>query len=267
MKARRGFTIVEVMVASLLALMVIGLALGMLKMAGTVFHRVSGHEDGALQIKRAARNMDRDFHSTFMGNVRVEPVPGPAGFFGDGIAALSAEEQGRGPMALEVSGSPYWQRNIIYYLAVPIGDPCTLGANADGYEDQCPHKVLIRKVLDTGPTTLSHRENAAADPPNDEEELVPALLPYLTRPTGFTVSGMYAETPGVVQNVDIVATNLLTMRVRLNPAANSPGEIEITLQAHSEEAARETKRAGPQPLSDHKNTMTHILSIFPKNIQ
>ncbi len=260
-----GFTIAEVLIATVVASLLLTFGYALLHMSGTVYKQVSGHDDGALQMKKASRHLHRDLVSSHAGSVRVTPVAGPGGLAGDAVSALTAHEgdDGRGTVCTTTGGNPYWQRNVLYYLTRPQGDPCSGVQDADGYEDACPHKVLVRKVIDLAPATFPL---PTGDPANDMEEPLESAAPYLTRPTqNLSVSSMLSE-PGVT-DVEVVAINLLTMRVRQNPDPNINGEVQIELRAFNEEASRRTVQIGATTLSDKDRMLTHIFSCFPRNSQ
>ena len=72
--------------------------------------------------------------------------------------------------------------------------------------------------------------------------------------------------PGMT-DVEVIATNLLTMRVQKNPDPLYPNEILVTLRAFNEPASGKTTNIGSVPLSNHANTLTHVISVFPRNNQ
>ena len=264
----RAFTIAETLIAATVGLALLLAGYAMLEMASGVYHKVSGHQDAALQLKRASQEIQGEIVASIFRDptptvqILREQAAGPVGFSSDAICFLSAGTgaDARGEVVNTESGPSYWQRNIIYYLAQPLGDPCPGLVDADGYEDACPDKVLIRKVVDSGPPTTDTL------PVADKEEVLATMAPYITRPAAdLDVSGMMGE-PGVT-SVEVVAVHLLTMRVELEPEPNAPGEVKVTLRAFDEEASQKTKQAGPQLLSGHRNTLSHVFSAFPRNNQ
>lgn len=261
---KSGFTLPEILVAMVVAGLVLSFGWTIFDMAGRAYRQVSGHEDGELQMKKLSRHLQRDLTGSTIDSVVVAQVPDPAGIAGDAVSCLSVQAgpEARGVACTDSGGEPYWQRNVIYYIARPLGDTCTGGADADGYEDMCPHKVAVRKVVDTGDPTLPLPDG---DPANDNEEPLAGLTDYLTRPAAnFSVAGMYSE-PGNVTSVEVVAVNLLTMRVRKNPDPNAAGEVEVELRTFSEQGSQHTVNIGTQLLSGQDKRQTHLLSCFPRN--
>lgn len=258
---RRAFTLPEVLVTMTVGTILLAGGYFMINMASDTYRHISGHEDGALQMKKASRQMQVDLLGSFSAATAVFPSPGPAGLSGDAVVMLSSrtEDAADGPTCGTSEGAPYWQRNIIYYPARPTGDSCAGGVNGDGYEDMCPHKVVIRKVVDSGAPTNPNL------PVTNKEELLANIAPYLTQPAGLGVTGMLSE-PGVT-DVEIVATNLLTMRAEKDPDPNAPGEVKVTFQAFNEDVGSRTTAIGTTNLGNHAKTQTHVLSVFPRNTQ
>lgn len=163
-----------------------------------------------------------------------------------------------GPVCTTDGGEPFWQRNVLYYTVRPSNDTCPGGTDGYGYEDMCPHKVLIRKVIDTNPAT------SPTGNPNDVKEVaLGSMTAYLTRPNETDVSAILGEPQ--VTAVEVVAVNLLTMRVGLAPDANAPGEVLVTYKAFNEPSSRQTTQVGSVALGEHPNTLTYVLSAFPRN--
>lgn len=236
-----------------------------LYMSGDVFKSVSGNDDASLQLRKAIRHLNRDLVASYYPEVLIEQVPGARGVVGDAVCMLScsAGDDARGPVSLTESGAPFWQRNVLFYIALPQGDTCTGGPDADGYEDMCPHKVLIRKVIDSDPATLPLPDG---NPTSDEEVLLTSLSLYLTRPTARLGTGAMLSEPGVTY-AEVVAADLLTMRVEREPEPDAPTEILVTLRAFNELAGQKNTNIGSALLTNHPKTRTQLLSTFPRNDQ
>ena len=264
MPGRRGFTLPEIMIAMLLTVVLFGFGYALLNMSSSVFHQVSGHDDGELQMKKISRRLQKDLVASNIDSVRLAPVTDTAGVASDAVSMLTMkrDDNANGEVCTTEAGEPFWQRNIIYYLVRPQGDACAPQADADGYEDACPHKVAIRKVVDSGVAT---EPQPAGDPVNDSEEALDNLAPYLTRPPAdYDVSTMLGE-PGVTA-AEVVAINLLSMRITQDPEPDAPGEVYIELRAFNEEDARNKIPVGTILLSNTGKAFTQVLSCFPRNI-
>ena len=263
-RRRGGFTLVEILIAMTIGIMVLGFGWALLDMATRAYHQVSGHEDGELQMKKLSRHLQRDLTGSTVAGIQVAQVPDPAGIASDAVGCLSVQAgaDARGAACTKEGGEPYWQRNIVYYVARPLGDPCAGGVDADGYEDTCPHKVAVRKVIDTEDATLPLPDG---DPVNDIEAPLASLAAYLTRPAAnFSVAAMYGE-PESVTSVEVIAVNLLSMRVRQDPTGSAPGEVQIELRTFNELGARKTVEIGTTLLSGSDKRQTHVISCFPRN--
>ena len=260
---RRGFTLPEILVAMTVASLLFAFGYALLDMATRSYHQVSGHEDGELQMKKLSRQLQKDITGSTTVGIQTAPVPDPAGKAGDAICFLSlqADDNARGPACTDDGGTPFYQRNVMYYVARPQGDTCAGMADADGFEDSCPHKIAIRKVVDSDRPT---QPLPAGDPANDTEEPLADLSPYLTRPApNYNITPMLAEPD--VTSVEVIAVNILTMRVRMAPDPTVPGEVQIELRTFNEQGSRKTVRLGQELLSGKDKVQTHVVSSFPRN--
>ena len=264
MLARRGFSILELLVSAFVVSLLLAAALGIFLMAGGAFRHISGHEDGTLQMRKAVSALQRDLLLTQYEETAVTDVPSSlVGADGHGIAMLSSAEDGDGTFVNQPGGGPFWQRNIVYYLVIPVGDPCSGAIDSEGFESSCPHKVMIRKVIDSGSVTTP-----ASNPATNEESLLSDMTPYLTRPNGLDISAMFGEA-GIDDGDDvrIIATNLLGFKVQRQPNADHPGEIVVYVTAFNEESSSRTTAIGSVSLENHEKKMTQVLSVFPRNKQ
>lgn len=226
-----------------------------------MWRNISASEDASLALKRAHRMVEHDLLQCNFNDMNAATVP-PSLSASDGTAVWCLSALGPGKTTLMTpDGQPFWQRNILYYLVVPQGHTsCAGGAGPNGLDDRCPHKVLIRKVIDSGtPTTPT------SDPIADREALLTGgeIGGFLTRPIGLDVSAMKSE-PGV-QEVEIVATNLLWFETRREPDPDIPKEIQVDIRAVRLEELKTLQAIGTAPLYDSPSVITHLFSVFPRN--
>jgi prepilin-type N-terminal cleavage/methylation domain-containing protein len=261
-----GFTLPELSLSmSLLALMTLA-GFFMLQIAQKSFWKVTGNEDAALQLRKATRQIQRDLQVSNFSQTNVFKVPGSlpgssAGFDSIALACLSCSTDGVGDVVTKAGGEPYWQRNVLYYLIVPQGDTCQGGIDPTTQcDDRCPHKVLVKKIIDLAPTT-----SPTGIPSADIETMMTGLQApmFLSRPNRTDVSAMASEA-GVSQ-VSVVANQLLTMIVERQPDPNIPLEVRIQLQAYNQAAGQKLVAVGTAPLSKNENTISQQLSLFPRN--
>ena len=262
---RRGFTLVEIMIAGSVLMILLTGGYLVVSMSGTVYKRISGHEDGALQLKRASRYIYKDLLQAFFDHVKVELVPGAQS---QCVGMLSAQEgnDARGGFIYDQDGAPLWQRNVIYYLAAPTGDTCTMTPNADGIDDVCPHKMLLRKCVDSPP--VNDTTDDPMGPPRTfdlPEQTLVSMQTYLTRPNGYSTGAMLGSEPDLT-NAEVISTNLLSMKVELNPDPLYPKEVRIELKAFNALAAANIN-IGTTSLGNHAKTITHMISVFPRNVE
>ncbi len=260
---RRGVTLPEVLVAFALFSILGVILVYAFNRAGHVYRAVSGSTDSQTILARAQASLSRDVKRTEFDSVGVRPASSSLGAVdGDVVWFLSAVDPSTRELYRKRDGTPFWCCNILYYAAVPdnhfalVGYNCTGGADADGYEVQCPHKVLIRKVIDDGAAFDSNDESTEERPLSSAQ-----ALGLASRPNGHDLSAMGAE-PGLLQ-ATIVAANLLTFRGQLAPAPEWPTEVRIELEAVSISTAQRELNLGSVPLANHRLTTHLTLPLFP----
>lgn len=254
-RARKwGFSLIELSISSfLLGILMVVLALA-LHNSQSIWRQTSGSTDSRLQVRRAHASLERDlqFASSSFGITTVGPQQGP-GFTGDAFWFLSAEIGASGELARKFNGSPLYQRNVLYYLAMPQADPCPGGSGPNGYDDRCPHKVLVRKTIDFGAASIPTDENS-------EEVLMTAaqVAPYLTRPNGMSVANMNSEAG--VTLVNQAARQLLWFRVR-----STPPPLQFELRAVNLLRVNKEASVGTSSLYSSPLTSEMRLTLTPPN--
>lgn len=262
-KNNPGFTLVEV----LTTVVIFSIALTVLAMALTssknILNETTSSSDAAQSLRKLYINLETDLHCTSFQESETNPslVGSGAGLTGDAIWFLSAVDPATGQVARASNGTPLWQRNVLYYTAVPTnhaalyGFNCAGGANADGYDVHCPHKVLIRKVIDFGTPTTPTNEAS-------QELLIPAgsIAAYLTPPTGFNVP---LTNPGEEEG-QVLISQLLTFRAQRGPGA-LPTEIHIEAKCTSLKELGKKTAVGSTNLENAPETESIEFSIFPQN--
>lgn len=252
-RPRRGYSLLELIVTVSLFGLLSALGFLILRNSGKVFATASGRDRATAQLIKAEQALRRDLEMGRPGPASMTVTTAPASLGGgadsDAICFLSAQDPVTGETQTHLDGSPFWMRNILYYATVPtdyassIGGAMT-GGNVGGYDYSCPAKQLVRVEID---------QNTGNNPTVDttEDQLVTALAPFLTRPTGVFRSATRKT----------VATQLLMFRCQPLGA-----EIRIDLRAVSLDDARRDRGFGATvPYETGKYTIQHSLSIFPKN--
>ncbi len=252
--SRRALTLPELVVGfAVFSFVMVLLAVAMSR-GTTVWERSFGTNTAQVELRKGYSSLQPDLLRTELQTVRrTVSTTSFSGSDGDAVWFLSPWDEATSNLLRTSAGRPLWQRNILYYCTVPrqhdelYGATCTGRPDGQGYEMGCPHKVLVRKVI-----------NNPAGSGEAEELLAPGRIAnYLTRPRRLDLPG---GEPGL-EEATIVATGLVTFRVRRDPAPDSPGEIAVHLAAVGPEMRRRQRRAGSAPLDEALREL-HF-SVFP----
>jgi len=259
----RGLTLIELVVTVALFSLVGLLLAASFTGATTIWRSTSASTDSQLALTKPRDDLTRDLQSTSFSTVQVTAGPSSLGYVdGDALWFLSAVDPATGRFMRKVDGTPFWQRNILYYSVVPndhtglFGYTCTGGSDGSGYDVQCPHKVLLRKVIDKGSPT------DPTDESTEEELLTPGeVTAYLTRPNRFDTSSMLGEAG--LSDVSMPTNSLLLFRCQLAPQPQWPREVRVELGAVSLATAAREVNIGSVPLSNTRFYNLQVLSLFP----
>ncbi|MEW6277233.1 MAG: hypothetical protein AB1758_01325 [Candidatus Eremiobacterota bacterium] len=254
-------SLAEVLVAGFVFSLLLGVAVLLFRHSTQVWKHASSAEGARHGLSSARAALERDLRLSDPALVARADVPTSLGGGPDGQALwfLSPVDPATGEVVRKQDGYPFWQRNILYYLVVPsnhdavFGVACAGGADpADGYDDRCPHKVLIRKVIDDGvPTTPADEAT--------EEALIADITPYLTRPVGFSTAGMTGE-PGL-ELKRILGGGFLKFSTRSVTAR----EIAVDLRSVAFGEAARNLRVGQVSLVQGRYTHRLDFSVLLRN--
>lgn len=229
--------------------------------------RVNANQESEQQLYRAQSNLERDLRAASFelepdrATVAVQKAPSQlnnlAGADGDVLWFLSAIDPLSGNFIRKDDGTPFWQRNVVYYAVTPLGlaDMGYLGSGqaVNGYEVACPFKLLIRKEIDSGdPTT--------ADTSSSIERLMTyaELAGHLNRPNGFSCAGMGAGNA----SVKAVSANILTFQCDLDPELRG---ISVDLRCTATDRARREGGISDRDLSAEPFTTQLAFTLLPPN--
>ena len=222
----RGYTIIELLVGVSVASIVLTFTFFLLQSSLAGFRRVSGDQNASSQLSKAEASLSRDLFSASFQALNVADGPTSlVGKDGDALCFLSAIDPVTQEFKRNDDGTPFWQRNILYYSVVPTSLEVEFtggGLEEGGYEVSYPYKLLIRKVIDSGAPTVPTDTST-------EEELLTDITPYLERPDGYDLSSEDAE------SYRVVTRNLVGFRVSSGPGT---GQTEILLQSANLDEAR-----------------------------
>lgn len=236
-----------------------------------LWRRTSGGADAQHSLRKIRNRLTRDLSKTIFTSVGTAEGPNSLGpFDGSALWFLSPVNPTTGEFMRTSTGTPFWQNHILYYAVVPnnhadlVGFNCSGGA-VDGFEVQCPHKIVIRKVIDHGDLTDPSDEGTAEVPfaeADPEIEATDIQGKYLTRPNGLDTSAMLLE-DGVV-DVSIVSTNILSFNATIANDATQPREIKIETASVSIPSAQKSLRIGQEILKGTRHESRVIVRAHPR---
>lgn len=256
MKSRkRAFSLIEVVMAAALLAALMAFLGEALRQSQKVFRSTTGNNDASSELRKVVTNLRRELIQT-----RYDDSNCTSTLDGGVLWFLSNVDPSTGQPCYLSDGTPYWQRNIVYYLASPtahttlfVRSNCVLVAGAFGEDDRCPHKVLIRKEVDTGAATDANPANEA-----NVETLIPAasISTYLGAPATYNLSSMVG---GEIKAAKPVGHNMLSFHVdRQN------GAIDCDLRAVSLLEAQRNLAVGGVSLYSTPYTISFDFSVFPQ---
>lgn len=239
-------TLVEAAVAAGLFSM-LALVLFMVMGSGVnTYYGISGSRDVGTALRKAEVSLLADLENAPRGGLDHKWIG--AGH-GDALWFRSAADKVTGEFRRQATGAPDWQTNIVYYLIRPNNHAAVAGGyncgvdpapNGDGF---CPHKMLIRKVVDQA--TL----------------LTPAQVDsFLTAPSAYDVSAMTDAGNPLLLETRIIAANLLWFRV-----FETVPEIDIELGASKTHEAERRFSVGSSSLLGDGVTTIHELGTILRN--
>ena len=264
----QGLTLLEMMIVVVVTIILFGITHLVLMRTIESWWRVNATADSEQQLYRAQQSLERDLRAAAFEDqpdrrtINAESSPPQlqslSGADGDVVWFLSAIDPTTGQFCRHPDGSPFWQRNVVYYLVTPQNLSQHFGYNgaglaSSGYEVSCPFKVLIRKEIDSG--TPTHPSD-----PNSAETLMSFadLAPFLDRPDGYSSAGMSATNASVKP----VSANLLSFRVELQNALRG---VSIDLRATAIDRARREGGIGDRDLLTQPFTTQLQFVVIPPN--
>lgn len=256
-RTTRGISLIESMVVlALMGVLMIFLAEA-LRQSQKSFHYTNSSSDASRQLRKVTNDLEVDLQQTSSATIQRTSAPASLGApDGDAIWFLSNRDA-TGTPVFHSNGEPFWQYNILYYLVVPnqhdatFGRSCAGGAGPDGNDDRCPHKLLIRKRIDTGDAASNNEDF------DEEAPLTPAAVAaYLTRPQGYQTGFMNSEA-GVTQ-VRVVGQQLLGFRATLHSTLLNLDLRAVTISRAQREVAMGSVSLYDSPYTFHFSQMVPL---------
>ena len=232
-----------------------------LKQSSTLWVTSSSHQDANEVLRKISARLEKDVPMVSLEHLDIAPVPASlgGGVDGDAVWFLSHINPTTGRPHLKADGTPFWQCNVLYYSVVPesvdqLSTRPIRSGSTDGYEDRCPYKVVIRKVIDQGTPTDPNDENS-------EEKLMSAadISAYLSRPDRLSVAAMAGEAN--LLDLEIVGYPVLLFRG--SPIA-APEGVQFDIRAVAIERAHRLDK-GSESLLDSAATIRSELFVSAHN--
>ena len=264
-KPQRGFNLVELFVTLAIFGFLMTIAMATLTQSLDVYRKTSGRDNLARAMTKAWSALRKDLSNASLNlgtTLDVQKVPGSlaaSAADGDAISFLSPADPVSGELMNAPDGSAFYMRQVTYYLVVPANHDilmrqhCVGGADAEGYEEQCPHKVLVRRRDNPKPTP-DPTKPATIDVWN------PGWQTLLTRPASLASAN---------DDYKIVATNLLSFRFtrdKLTGALDTTnGVLHLDLRAVAVDEAQRNIGVGKTPLGTGPYTIQQLTAVVPRN--
>lgn len=242
--AQDGFSIPELLIVSFIFSVFMVASYLILSQGLAVWGKTESSQNSSFQLQKARAALRRDL----LGASRVELETGDSSLWFLSSVTPSGEQ------AQHDDGRPFWQRNILYYLTTPTNHDSLFKVDCGSDPSRCSHKILLRKTIDTGPTSTPtglevYQETLMS--PRD-------MLAFAGAPSGLYPTPEREE----IKKLSVIAQGLLSFSVAQDPRGVSPGEVEVTIKAFDLTKTNENIRLGNDDL--HKSQLTEELkfSVF-----
>lgn len=250
MKGTRGISLPELLLVVALFSLFLIVLYQVMRSSLVIGLKTESSEDVGLQLRKAYFSLEQDLRAASRLQMSFDENENHSVLW-----FLSAVDQETGELALKEDGTPFWQRNIIYFTATPKDHDSYYGVRC-GQPSYCPHKVLVRRVVDAGPSTDSDSAESEI-----EELLTPSLVQdWVERPSSL----MDLDFSNAAREERVIATGLLDFKVVLEPEGWDR-EISCRLKGFSHKEAGKSFAIGSQSLESTPFTHEIEASFFPPN--
>lgn len=247
---RRGLSLPELLLTVTLFSLFLIIPYQVMKSARTIDLRTASSQDVGVQLRKAYFSLEKDLRVASCLQMNFYETEDHSVLW-----FLSAVDHETGGFSLKDDGKPFWQRNIIYFTAIAKDHDSYYGVRCSP-PSYCSHKVLVRRVVDTGPST---------SPDSAESEIEELLPPSLVQD--------WVEQPRSLGDLDfsnaarkerVIATGLIDFKIVLEPEGWGK-EVSCSLKGFSHEEAGKNFAIGSQPLESAPFTHELEASFFPAN--
>jgi prepilin-type N-terminal cleavage/methylation domain-containing protein len=256
---RSGFSLLELLIGITLLSLLSLFSVAYLTQGQRLWRRVESSSSAAQSLSKANASLSQDLINVGRDGVATMANGTGAQKMGDAIWFLSAYDPASQTYVRDGGGFSFWQKTILYYLTVPDDHDQRYGTQCVAWDQVCPHKILLRKVLDTGAVTTPTSAET------DEEQLPDSatIAGYLTRPPSLNLGTLQAES-GVV-SVNYVAGYLLDLDVELTMDAGKVALVECVVRAALINDAKSHMRIGQDPFNKGTFTLSRAIEVVPRN--
>ncbi len=221
------------------------------------WRRTASSQDARIQLSKAHRALQDDLRATGITSCEIADSASLATpTSGSVLWLLSALDSNGSQRCRKEDGTPFWQRNVLYYLCTPTDHDKLFGTSCQVQPFFCPHKVLVRRVYDAQLVTRPTSPEA-----NIEELMSVAQIKTRALPPR-NLNSAFPGAPS--EKSEIVATGLLDFTVTKG-SEGWPGEVVFRLKAFQADSAGKVSRIGQEDLRNSPFTHEALGSVFPGN--
>lgn len=260
-KTRRvwAFSLAELLMAMTIFAIIITFSFVYLERTKRLWNRVESSASAGQNLHKVVSRLYKDLYNVGKSGVGTKANGTGDAKMGDALWMLSAIDSVKGEFIRSDGGKPLWQRNILYYLTVPQDHDSRYGVHCAHWARYCPHKIMIRKVIDSGPPTTP--TSGAGEV---EELIAPADIDqFLTRPIDLDLS-FPGEVSFGLESTEFVAASLLDLRVTLS-GVSLVDEVVVDVEAPLLAESSKRISIGSQKFPEQGMTLIRRAAVIPVN--
>ena len=263
-----GFSLIELIVSGGLFALVTGMLFAVLTLGFKTWRTVSARDAAQRQVRRLQLQLTRDIQRAAMNSITLAPTADFAGvnggnFDGGIIWFQSNVDLVSGQAIRDPSAVPIQQNTVVYYLTKPsnalhtsrYGYSCQTwsGAGSANPDEVCPHKALVRLVL-----------QKVAHPPPDYTPQDPPYTPgelnaFCLRPDDLLLTN--------IVGAEVIEKRVICDQILYFLPSRNGGSIEFDVRvarAREAEAMVGVGQAGSS-LYDSNFTTVYLTAAVPGN--
>lgn len=255
----RAFSLAELLMAMTIFAIIITFSFVYLERTKRLWDKVDASTSAGQNLHKVISRLYKDLYNVGKSGVGTRANGAGDARMGDALWMLSALDPLSDEFVRSDGGKPLWQRNVLYYLTVPQDHDSRYGIHCTHWDRYCPHKILIRKVIDSGPPTTPTSGEGEV-----EELIAPAdIAQFLTRPTDLDLSFPGEASLGL-KRTDFIAASLLDLRVTLS-GGGVVDEVVVDVEAPLLAESRKRISLGDQKFPEQGLTLIRRAAVLPVN--